>query len=78
MDQNGNGVPDSTESHEGPFVLPNGITLQNSPSHGFTASLLLFSPAGSASESGTVTLSNNRGDTKNLSVLAPTGHVRIH
>ena len=78
MDQNGNGLPDSTESREGPFDLPFGVTLQNSTTQGFTASLLTFSPGGSASESGTVILSNNRGDEKNLSVLAPTGHVRVH
>ena len=77
-DQNGNGVPDSTESREGPFTLPHGITLHNSTTQGFTANLLTFSPGGSASESGTVILSNNRGDARNLSVLAPTGHVRIH
>jgi Tfp pilus assembly protein FimT len=78
MDQNANGLPDSAESREGPFDLPNGVTLQNSPSQGFSASMLMFTPGGSASESGTVVLSNVRGDSKNLSVLAPTGHVRVH
>jgi type II secretory pathway pseudopilin PulG len=77
VDQNRNGLPDVSEPFEGPFLMPDGVHLANSPSEGFTSSLLSFTPGGAASESGTMVVSNDRGDAKRLSVLAPTGNVRV-
>jgi prepilin-type N-terminal cleavage/methylation domain-containing protein len=76
-DDNGNDIPDDGEPADGPFTLPKRIHLENSVDDAFTSSLVTFTRDGSASESGTLVLSNDRGHALNLILLAPTGQVRI-
>jgi type II secretion system protein H len=77
-DSNGDGVAQAGEPVLGPFDLPNGITLANDTVDPFAGTQLTFNPNGSASQSGTVVLSNTKNGSLNLSVLAPTGQVRVH
>lgn len=74
-DNNENDVPDVGEPADGPFTLPKRVSLADSA---FTSSRVTFSRDGSASESGTLMLSNDRGHSVNLMLLAPTGQVRIN
>ena len=76
-DDNGNGTLDAGEITLGPASLPSTLTLLNSGSDPFSTNQVTFTPDGRASETGTVILRNLRGATVNLSVLAPTGLVRI-
>lgn len=76
-DDNQNDAPDVGEPADGPFTLPSRVSLENSEDDGFTSSLVVFSRDGSASESGTLVLSNDRGHSLNLMLLAPTGQVRV-
>jgi type IV fimbrial biogenesis protein FimT len=76
-DDNGDNQLQAGEIQSGPFSLPNSLTLENSQADGFSGSQVIFGPAGSASESGTVVLQNSNGITLNLTVLAPTGQVRV-
>lgn len=76
-DQNGNGAPDAGEQTDGPFALPDRIDIQNAGAGGFSGNSVVFSPAGSASESGSVELTNDRGHVRALTLLAPTGLVKV-
>ncbi len=77
-DEDGNGVAGVGEPTVGPFTLPDRVDLANATgSDAFTGSQVIFSPDGSASESGSVVLSTDDTHTLTLSVLAPTGQVRI-
>jgi type IV fimbrial biogenesis protein FimT len=76
-DENENDTPDVGETTTGPFTLPGRVDLQDSGVDPFSTSLVVFSRDGSASESGTVVLSNDRGHSMNLILLAPTGQVRL-
>ncbi len=76
-DTNGNDQADAGETTLGPYGLPKGITLTNGGDDGFTGDQVVFRPNGGASESGTVVFANRQGNTVNLSLLAPTGQVRI-
>lgn len=78
-DDNDNAEPDDGEPVTGPFPLPKRVTLQNPDDEdlGFSSTSVVFSRSGSASESGTLVLSNDRGHSKSVLLLAPTGQVRI-
>jgi len=76
-DNNENDVSDVGEPADGPFTLPKRVSLADSEDDAFTSSNVTFSRDGSASESGTLVLSNDRGHSMNLMLLAPTGQVRI-
>jgi Tfp pilus assembly protein FimT len=73
-DVNGNDAPDNGEPFDGPFALPGNILLANP---GFSADQVTFLRDGSASEAGTLVLSNARGHSVDLTVLVATGHVRL-
>lgn len=76
-DDNGNGQLDAGEITLGPVSLPSTLSLSNSGGNPFSSDQVTFTPDGQASETGTVVLQNVRGASVNLSVLAPTGLVRI-
>jgi prepilin-type N-terminal cleavage/methylation domain-containing protein len=76
-DEDGNGEPDAGEATQGPFTLPGRIALENPDSLGFSNDYVSLLANGSASESGSLILSDQAGDTKSVFLLAPTGQVRI-
>jgi len=77
-DTNGDAIAQAGEPVLGPFSLPNGITLANDGGDPFAGTQVSFNPNGSASQSGTGVLSNDRNGSLSLSVLSPTGQVRVH
>jgi Tfp pilus assembly protein FimT len=76
-DDNGNGLPDIGEPRNGPFALPSGVSMHNASAGGFTTSRVIFEPGGGANESGAIEVSHTTVGTKRLTVLAPTGQVKI-
>ncbi len=76
-DENGDGDPDDDEPSQGPFTLPVQLHLANPDTIGFDADYVALLANGSASESGMLVVGDNRGDTKNVVLLGPTGHVRV-
>lgn len=78
-DDNNNGAPDIGEPATGPFPLPKHVILQNPNDEDlrFSSTRVVFTRSGSASESGMLLLSNDRGHSKSLLLLAPTGQVRV-
>ncbi|MGD8396893.1 MAG: GspH/FimT family pseudopilin [Candidatus Eiseniibacteriota bacterium] len=76
-DTNGNGLPDAGEPRDGPFALPDGVSMHNAGDGGFTTSRVIFQPNGSANESGSIDITHDSGGEKRLTVLAPTGQVKI-
>jgi hypothetical protein len=76
-DTNGNNLPDMGEPFDGPFRLPDNLSLANPSPDGFSNDWVIFARNGSASESGTLVLSNLEGVSTNLTLLAPTGQVRV-
>jgi type II secretion system protein H len=76
-DENGDNILQSGEIQSGPYTLPNGLKLKNAVSDGFTGSQVVFAPNGGANETGTVVLENEKGITLDLTVLGPTGQVRV-
>ena len=77
-DTNGDGIVQGGEPSLGPFTLPDGIALANDPGDPFAGTTLTFNPNGGASQSGSVVLSNTKNGSMTLSVLSPTGQVRLH
>ena len=77
-DENGDGDPDAGEATQGPFTLPGRISLANPDTLGFSDDYVSLLANGTASESGSLILSDSRGDTRNVILLAPTGQVRIN
>jgi prepilin-type N-terminal cleavage/methylation domain-containing protein len=76
-DENGDGNPDDDEPNQGPFTLPVQLHLANPDTLGFDADHVVLLANGTASESGTLIVADNRGDTKSVVLLGPTGHVRV-
>ena len=76
-DEDGNGDPDVGEATQGPFTLPGRISLTNPDTLGFANDHVSLLANGTASESGALILSDVRGDTRSVILLAPTGQVRI-
>jgi hypothetical protein len=77
QDDNENGLPDIGEPFDGPFTMPKNISLQNPSPDGFSNDWVSFTTDGSASEAGTLVVSNLDGVSMNLMLLAPTGQVRL-
>jgi len=77
-DEDNDGDPDVGEAIQGPFTLPGRISIANPDTLGFTDDHVSLLANGSASESGSLVLSDTRGDTRNVVLLAPTGQVRIN
>ena len=77
-DENSDGDPDVGEATQGPFTLPGRINLANPDSLGFSDDYVSLLANGTASESGSLVLSDPTGDTRNVILLGPTGQVRIN
>jgi len=76
-DEDQNGVVDAGEPTRGPYVMPQGVTLANAGNGGFAASQVILNPNGSASETGSLRLTNDRGQVLRLTLLGPTAQVEI-
>lgn len=77
-DDNADGQAQEGEPRLGPFTIAEGLVLASKAGEGFTADQIVFAPNGSASETGTVVLTNEAGYSLELAVLAPTGQVRLN
>lgn len=73
-DTDGDGTQDADETTAGPYEVPNRISL-NSVS--FASETVTFNPNGSASETGTVELSNTKERAQRVDVTAPTGLIYV-
>ena len=76
-DENGNGIADADEPREGEFELPGGVTWESPATGGFSGDHLVFESNGSASQTGAVVLYGHNGGEVTLSLLGPTGLVRV-
>jgi prepilin-type N-terminal cleavage/methylation domain-containing protein len=76
-DEDQDGVVDEGEPSQGPFLMPNGITLANAGNGGFSADQVSLNPNGTASESGSLRLAKDRGELLRLTLLGPTAQVEI-
>ena len=77
-DDNEDGVAQTGEPTVGPFTLREGVNLDNSAIDGFSSNQIVFNANGTASETGTIVLSKVDGFAVELTVLAPTGQVRLN
>jgi type II secretion system protein H len=77
-DDNEDGVAQNGEPRLGPFTVAEGLTLENKPGESFTVNQVVFTPNGSASQTGTVVVANGAGYALELTVLAPTGQIRLN
>jgi type II secretion system protein H len=77
-DANADGVVQDGETVEGTFTLPHGITMESAEGEGFGGDQVVFNPNGSASATGALVLANEAGYSTQLTVLAPTGQVRVN
>jgi prepilin-type N-terminal cleavage/methylation domain-containing protein len=77
-DENGDGDPDNGEATQGPFTLPGRISLTNPDTLGFANDYVSLLANGTASETGSLVLTDTQGDTRSVFLLAPTGQVRIN
>lgn len=77
-DNNADGQAQAGEPQLGPFTLSEGLVLSSKVGEAFTADKIVFGPNGSASETGTLVLANEAGYSLELTVLAPTGLVRLN
>ncbi len=76
-DDNGNNVADAGEMVLGPVNIPAELTVTNGPLSPFPGDSLVFYPNGTASSSGTVTISDSRGFWRVVAVLRSTGAVAM-
>ena len=76
-DDNGNNVADAGEMVLGPVNIPAELTVTNGPLSPFPGDSLVFYPNGTASASGTVTISNSKGFWRVVAVLRSTGAVAM-
>ena len=77
-DSNADGQVQVGEPVLGPFLLPEGLDIESKVGEGFAGDQIVFGPNGSASGTGTVVLTNEAGYSLELTVLAPTGQVRLN
>jgi Tfp pilus assembly protein FimT len=77
-DSNADGQAQDGEPRLGPYTVADGLDLTSKAGEGFTADQIVFGPNGTASETGTVVLANQAGFSLELTVLAPTGMVRMN
>jgi len=76
-DEDQDGVVDGGEPAQGPFLMPKGVGLANAGNGGFAGSQVVLNPNGTASETGSLRLNNDRGALLRLTLLGPTGQVEI-
>jgi prepilin-type N-terminal cleavage/methylation domain-containing protein len=76
-DDNGNNTADAGEMVQGPVNIPAELTVTNGPLVPFPGDSLVFYPNGTASASGTVTISNSKGFWRLVAVVRSTGAVAI-
>jgi Tfp pilus assembly protein FimT len=77
-DNNGDGQVQDGEPQLGPYTVPEGLVLSSKDGEGFAGDQIIFQPNGGASGTGTVVLANEAGFSVELTVLAPTGQVRMN
>jgi type II secretion system protein H len=75
-DDNQDDIAAGDEPTVGPFSLPTHVTWETPLVGGFTGTQIILRPDGSASQSGSV-LFQEKGTTVRLTMLAPTGRVRV-
>jgi prepilin-type N-terminal cleavage/methylation domain-containing protein len=73
-DDNGNGTRGANEYQSEASEFPSGITFD---SHTFSATRITFGPKGNCNESGSLTVNNNRGRSRIVSVYGGTGSARV-
>ncbi len=76
-DDNGNNVADAGEMVQGPVSIPAELTVTNGPLTPFPGDSLVFYPNGTASASGSITISNSKGFWRIVAVLRSTGAVAM-
>jgi Tfp pilus assembly protein FimT len=76
-DNNSNNVADAGEMVQGPINIPAELTVTNGPLMPFPGDSLVFYPNGTASASGTVTISNPKGFWRLVAVVRSTGAVAM-
>ena len=77
-DDNGDGQAQDGEPRLGPFTISEELDLASKEGEGFAGDQVIFRPNGSASGTGTLVLANEAGYLLELTVLAPTGQVRMN
>lgn len=77
-DENQDGDPDPGEAYQGPFIIPRGLKLTNPNGEGFAANHVSFLINGTASASGSLYLTDARGDTSRVAVISPIGDVQVN
>jgi hypothetical protein len=77
-DDNQDGTAQDGEPVMGPFAIPDDLSMASADGESFTGDQVVFNPNGSASETGAVVLSNSAGYAVQLTLLAPTGQVRLN
>ena len=75
-DDNNNLAIDSGEYVTGPVELPGGLQLKNGPVLPFPNNTIVLRPNGTASNTGVITIANNKGRERLLFVLASTGFAK--
>ncbi|NIO02258.1 MAG: prepilin-type N-terminal cleavage/methylation domain-containing protein [Candidatus Latescibacteria bacterium] len=73
-DRNGDGQKNAGELQSAVVELPPGIVFQG---HTLTQPKVFFSPKGTATESGTITIKNTRNHARTLRIFGGTGNVSI-
>jgi prepilin-type N-terminal cleavage/methylation domain-containing protein len=76
-DDNSNSVADAGEEILGPINIPTELTVTNGPLTPFPGDSLVFYPNGTASATGTVTISNSKGFWRLVAVVRSTGAVAL-
>ena len=76
-DNNGNNVADAGEMVQGPVDIPAELTVTNGPLTPFPGDSLVFYPNGTASATGSITISNSKGFWRIVAVLRSTGAVAM-
>jgi len=75
-DTNNNGSADAGESTIGPKQLPDGMTLANGASP-FVGTSVTFLPSGSTTEGGQLTITNEAGLSRTITLIRATSLVKI-
>jgi len=77
-DDNENGQVDAGEPNDGDYELPSGVAWSSPMTGGFSGNQLSFGRNGSASQTGTVLLHDSKGRMVSLTLLGPTGQVKLN
>ncbi|UCG50472.1 MAG: GspH/FimT family protein [Candidatus Latescibacterota bacterium] len=73
-DEDGDGSRDGGEYRSARYTLPPGITFQG---HTLAGTTITFGPRGNASQNGTITIQNALAKTRQISLFAGTGNIRV-